>query len=224
MMPSLLYRAAQRGVYGQRHEYEQGSITDALFVFLDGRPDPESAAALEDKYTDRPCVCLTDAWKGYIQERYPDAKVYKRYMMKPACRFRIPETEMLPAGYRVSLTDEAAFAQHPFGQGTNFPSFGAFRAEGSGAVVYRGDEIVSSAGSFLSLDGETELDVSTKEAYRGKGLAGACVSRMLQDCMNRGITVHWDAQNEASRHLAEKFGFEQETAYSVYRIAKKGKR
>ena len=41
---------------------------------------------------------------------------------------------------------------------------------------------------------------------------------MLQDCMRRGITVHWDAQNEVSRHLAEKFGFEAETAYSVYWI------
>jgi hypothetical protein len=39
---------------------------------------------------------------------------------------------------------------------------------------------------------------------------------MLEDCMKRGILVHWDAQNDVSRHLAEKFGFETETEYSVY--------
>ena len=75
---------------------------------------------------------------------------------------------------------------------------------------------MSSASSFLSLDGEIELDVSTKEAHRGKELATACVARMLKNCMERGITVHWDAQNDVSRHLAEKFGFEIETGYPVY--------
>ena len=220
MIPSLLYRAAQRGLYGRRHEYEQGSITDALFVFLDGKPDPESTAALEAHFTDRPCVCLTDEWYSLIQARYPGAAVYQRYMMKPACRFRIPETAVLPEGYRLSLMDRAAFDRHPFSQAENYASYDSFRAEGSGAVIYRDGAIISSASSFLSLDGETELDVSTEEAYRGKGLAGACISRMLQDCMERGITVHWDAQNEISLHLAEKFGFVPETVYSVYWPAK----
>ena len=91
-----------------------------------------------------------------------------------------------------------------------------YQAEGSGAVVYYGVDIAAAASSFLSLNGAIELDVSTKESHRGKKLATACVARMLQDCMERGITVHWDAQNGASRHLAEKFGFEIETEYSVY--------
>ena len=75
---------------------------------------------------------------------------------------------------------------------------------------------MASASSFLSLSGEVELDVSTSESHREKKLATACVARMLRDCMQRGTTVHWDAQNEVSRHLAEKFGFEIETAYSVH--------
>ncbi len=60
-----------------------------------------------------------------------------------------------------------------------------------------------------------------KEAYRGKGLASACISFMLQECAKRGIVVHWDAQNEASLHLAEKFGFEQACTYSVYFLPKR---
>ena len=39
---------------------------------------------------------------------------------------------------------------------------------------------------------------------------------MIRDSAERGINDHRDAQNETTRHLAEKFGFEPETEYSVY--------
>lgn len=216
MAPPLLYRAARRGVFGMRRTYGQGGIADALFVFLDGEPDPEAAAALDAQYRARPWVCLTGPWEDYIRTRYPHAKIYRRSMMKPARRFLIPERRPLPAGYRLSAMDEAAFDRHPFSHGANYASYAAFRAEGAGAVVWRDGDIVASASSFLSMDGEVELDMSTKEEHRGKGLACACAARMLQDCMERGIVVHWDAQNDISRHLAAKFGFELETVYPVY--------
>ena len=221
MIPPLLYRAALQGKYGKREVFTRGSITDALFVYLDGEPEPESAAVLEERFRFRPLVCLTDAWEAHLKARYPDAKVYPRCAMKPACRFRIPEEYLLPEGYRLAMMDESAFDRHPFSHGDNYPSWTAFRAEGSGAVAYRDGEIAASASSFLSLDGEVELDISTEEGHRGKGLAGACTARMLQDCMERRITVHWDAQNDISRHLAEKFGFEPEEEYQVYWLPKK---
>ena len=117
--------------------------------------------------------------------------------------------------------DEKAFSLHPFSHGENYPDYEAFLKEGSGAVVYHNEEIVASASSFLSLEGEAELDVSTEESHRKKGLAEACVIQMLRDCMNRGITVHWDAQNEISLHMAEKYGFKLETEYSVYWLPEK---
>ena len=211
----LLYRAALQGVFGRREQYSRSSITDALFVYLDGDPEEESIGVVDSRFRNRPLVCLTKAWEEQIRARYPDAAVYRRTVMKPACRFTIPENTELPEGYRLAGMDEAAFAQHPFSHGENYPCWAAFQAEGSGAVVYHGGEIVSAASSFLSLDGEIELDVFTKESHRGKKLAAACIARMLRDCMKRGITVHWDAQNDVSRHLAERFGFEAETEYSV---------
>ena len=216
MNKPLLYQAAMQGVFGKREQFSRGSITDALFVYLDGEPEPESVARVDSRFRNRPLVCMTDAWEEHTRAQYPDAAVYRRTMMKPACRFILPENTELPEGYLLAGMDEAAFEQHPFSHGENYPGFAAFQAEGSGAVVYYGGEIVAAASSFLSLNGEIELDVSTKEAHRGKKLASACVARMLQDCMGRGITVHWDAQNDVSRHLAEKFGFEVETGYSVY--------
>jgi len=212
----LLYRAVLQGRFGKRTEFGRGSITDALFVYLDGEPEPESIAAVDTRFRNRPLVCLTEAWKAAIEERYPDAAVYRRFQMKPSDRFILPEDPEIPEGYRLAGMDESAFEQHPFSHGTNYASWADFQKEGAGAVVYCGGEIVAAASSFLSLDGELELDVSTKEEHRGKNLAAACVSRMLQDCMQRGFTVHWDAQNDISLHLALKFGFAVETEYPVY--------
>ena len=220
MNKPLLYRAALQGVFGQRSEYSRSSIKDALFVYLDGEPEPESMDMVDSRFRNRPLVCLTNAWDQRIRAQYPDAAVYRRTMMKPACRFTIPGRIDIPEGYRLSGMDEAAFERHPFSHGENYTSGSASEAEGSGAGVYHGDEIVAAASSFLSLNGEIELDVSTQESHRGKKLAAACIAWMLRDCMERSITVHWDAQNDVSLHLAEKFGFEIEIGYWVYWVPK----
>ena len=216
--PPLLYRAALLGAFGRRTEFSRGSITDALFVYLDGEPEEESVARVKSSFRNRPLVYLTGAWREQVEARFPEAAVYRRLMMKPLSRFLIPAHTEIAEGYRLAGMDEAAFSEHPFSQAGNYPSWAAFQAEGSGAVVYHGREIVAAASSFLSLYGEVELDVSVKEAHRGNKLAAACVARMLKDCRERRIVVHWDAQNDASRHLAEKFGFETETGYPVYRL------
>jgi len=221
MNKPLLYRAVQQGIFGIRELFSRGSITDALFVYLDGVPEAESIAEVFEHFRNRPLLCLTKEWEAQIKAQYPDAKIYRRTMMKPTCRFTIPDNIEIPEGYRLTGMDEAAFEQHPFSHGENYSCWADFKEEGAGAVVYFGSEIVASASSFLSMNGEIELDVSTKEAHRGKKLATVCVARMLQDCMERGITVHWDAQNDVSRYLAEKFGFEVETEYLVYWVLQK---
>ena len=215
----LLYRAAQLGIFGKQEQYSRSSITDALFVYLDGEPEAGSAARLDSHFRNRPLVCLTKGWEEHVLANYPDAAIYRRTSMQPACRFTIPDKMEIPEGYLLAGMDEAAFEQHPFSHGINYPCWAAFQAEGSGAVIYHDGEIVAAASSFLSVDKEVELDVSTREDHRGKKLAAACIAWMLQDCMKRGITVHWDAQNDVSLRLAEKFGFEIETAYSVYWLA-----
>lgn len=62
----LLYQAAQNAVYGQRYEYDTGSITDAMFVYLDGIPSAESIRTVDKDYRLRPLVCLSAAWERYI--------------------------------------------------------------------------------------------------------------------------------------------------------------
>lgn len=218
----LLYQAALQGVFGKRMEYERSSITDALFVYLDGEPEAKTIEEVAKHFQGRPLVCLTKAWKEQIETQYPDAAIYHRYLMKPADQFVIPEDVEIPKDYRITLMDEVAFKKHPFSHGVNYFSWDDFERNGIGAVVLYKGEIVASASSFISLNGEVELDVSTKESHRGKKLAEACISYMLQDCMERGLIVHWDAQNDISLHLAQKFGFELETEYLVYWIEEEG--
>lgn len=215
----LLYRAALRGVYGERRAFGRAGIADALFVYLDGEPCPEALSALEAAYLARPWVCLTPAWEAALKERYPGIQAFRRWRMAPMRRFTFPELKALPEGYEIRRMDERAFDRHPFSHGVNYPSYAAFRAEGFGAVAWKDGEIVASASSFLSMDGEVELDVSTREGHRGRGLASACVAMMLGDCMRRGVTVHWDAQNETSQRMAERFGFRVEAVYAVYWLA-----
>jgi len=68
----LLYQAALRGVFGEREQYIRSSITDALFVYLDGEPEPESIARVDSNFRNRPPV-----WNGLLtgnpakEIRYP---------------------------------------------------------------------------------------------------------------------------------------------------------
>ena len=58
--------------------------------------------------------------------------------------------------------------------------------------------------------------ISTEEMHRRRGLALHCAAEMLKECAKRGITVHWDAQNVASRNMALKLGYETGCEYTVF--------
>ena len=65
----LLYRAALQGAFGRREKFSRSSITDALFVYLDGEPEEESIGVVDSRFRNRPLVCLTKAWEELIRSR-----------------------------------------------------------------------------------------------------------------------------------------------------------
>ena len=67
MSGPLSYRAALQGTFGKREQYSLSSITDALFVYLDGKPEPESIVRVDSHFRGRPLVCLTNAWEEQIK-------------------------------------------------------------------------------------------------------------------------------------------------------------
>lgn len=62
--------------------------------------------------------------------------------------------------------------------------------------------------------GLQQVDLQKSIGERGVGIA--CASAMLLDCKARGLDVHWDAQNPASRSLAEKMGYRLDCTYQAY--------
>ena len=56
MSEPLSYRAALQGTFGKREQYSLSSITDALFVYLDGKPEPESIVRVDSHFRGRPRI------------------------------------------------------------------------------------------------------------------------------------------------------------------------
>lgn len=211
----LLLSACEAGILGALAEYPGGAFADAGFIYLRGTPRPDLFDKRMDKFKGRVIVCMSEDWEAFITENHPELVKSTRWQMTPLSQFNIPNYS-LPDGYKVARFGKSEFDAHPFYHGMRYPDWETFSHTGSGAVVYFGDEIAASCSSYISLNGEVELDISTSPDHRRKGLAMACASEMLKDCQNRGIIVHWDAQNPESKHIAEKFGYTVECEYNSY--------
>ena len=212
----LLLRSCEAGLFVKKHVYEKGSIAEALFTYLSGEPNEAFFNQLCMPKRGRHLVCLSEQWESFIRQNYPDAETYVRYQMKSADHFVFPDLDGLSSEFEVRKFGEKEFEVKPFSHGINYKSPEDFAANGAGAVVWHAGKIVSSASSFISFENEIELDFSTLEDYRRKGLANHCIHKMLKDCENRRLWVHWDAQTELSEKIAFKFGFELDQSYIVY--------
>lgn len=212
----LLLRACEAGLFGKNHVYENGSIAEALFTYLLGEPNEALINQLCAPKRGRHLVCLSEQWQSFIQQNFPDAETYVRYQMKSVNHFVFPNLDKLASEFELRKFGEKEFEAKPFSHGKDYKSAEDFAANGAGAVIWHKGKIVSSASSFISFENEIELDFSTLEDYRRKGLANHCISQMLKNCEKRGLLVHWDAQTELSRNIAFKFGFELNQNYTVY--------
>lgn len=101
---------------------------------------------------------------------------------------------------------------------SNFHSKEDFMEHGIGYVILQDDEIIAGASSYGYCQGRLEVTIETKEAYRRKGLALACASALILECLERGIYPRWDAANLNSVALAEKLGYRFKKEYTVYAI------
>ncbi|WP_027632183.1 GNAT family N-acetyltransferase [Clostridium hydrogeniformans] len=99
---------------------------------------------------------------------------------------------------------------------SNFLSKEKYLQHGVGYVVMKEEEIISGASSYSYCEGAIDISIETKEKYRGKGLATACASKVILECLDRGIYPKWDASNLASLALAKKLGYTFNKEYFAY--------
>ncbi|HSR30208.1 MAG TPA: GNAT family N-acetyltransferase [Anaerolineae bacterium] len=97
-------------------------------------------------------------------------------------------------------------------------SVDTFLNTGLGYVLVDGGEIASLCCSGFVTGNVHVIDVETEVSHRRKGYAGIVARAFVTECIEKDLQPHWDcmAENTASARLAEKLGFTQSHAYTLY--------
>ena len=201
------------------------------FCCFAGRPNAE---LVRNFPADHPSDLLlmvpqNDGWSAMIELQYaPVCEKILRYSIKKESDSFDREKlrsyiKKLPQEYRLHRIDEALFHQSKTESWSRylcsqFPSYEAYRAHGIGFMVLHGEMPVSGASSYTFYDSGIEIEVDTKCEYRNRGLALACASELILECLDRGLYPSWDAHDLRSVALAEKLGYHLDQAYVTYII------
>jgi GNAT superfamily N-acetyltransferase len=99
-----------------------------------------------------------------------------------------------------------------------FSSYEEYRGRGFGYGVIKDGVLVAGASTMTVYNEGFEVQVATKELFRGQGLALAASAALLLEGQRRGLRACWDADNEASLHIALKLGYDYMGEYSTVRL------
>lgn len=94
----------------------------------------------------------------------------------------------------------------------------AYAAQGLGVLVRSEGSFAAGAGSYAAYPGGIEVQVETREAFQGRGLATVAAAALILRGHERGLRVTWDAANPASARIAEKLGYVPRGAYTILGI------
>ncbi|TCL61049.1 GNAT acetyltransferase-like protein [Kineothrix alysoides] len=204
------------------------------FCFFAGAPDRELAANI---HVDSPSGLLllipeSPGWGVLIEETYPESfERFMRYSIKKEPEAFHKETLSgniadLPDGYSLHRIDEAIYRRllkldQLRDLCSVFSSYKAYERHGLGFVVMCEDTIVSGASSYTVYDKGIEIEVDTLPEYRRKGLAFICASRLILECLEKGLYPSWDAMNKESVTLAERLGYHLGDEYVTYIVIEK---
>jgi GNAT superfamily N-acetyltransferase len=127
----------------------------------------------------------------------------------------------LPDGWgveRIAADTVAAFAALADSLVYNFESHADFLARGVGFGVMHEGRFIAGCSSYGISSRSLEFEIQTHPDYRRRGLALATGARMIEHCLDNGLTPCWDAAHEGSALLAERLGFGKRRPYTAYRV------
>ena len=180
-------------------------------------------------------VSYGDEWEALLRERYPNAEIRDRAMMqippqgldceKIGALLRAYE-EGVHGDYVLQRIDRRLYdilrtEEWADGMVTNFDSYEEFAEHGFGYVMCDGEMPVSGCSVYSYYSTGVEIQVDTKEEYRGKGLAKTAAAAMMQECMKRNLRPSWDAANPTSQTIAGHMGFVLGTKYRAVVLPEK---
>jgi GNAT superfamily N-acetyltransferase len=195
-----------------------------VFAFFGGDPaHPAAETLIRPLSGERIIVCADGSWREAIQRAHG-----ARIETEPRVSFSSAELRLVhlrklmsntPDGFRVErlnldLARRIRAEVHPdLLLAEVFASPSDFVERGIGFCALTGGQLVCVATSAFVCDGAIEIQINTRKAYRGLGLATAVGAALLVYCLEHGIDPHWDAGDPASERVAEKLGYVTDSTY-----------
>lgn len=170
------------------------------------------------------------SWVSILEKYYPYSfKRFKRYAIKRESGVFQKNVlkgyiSAIDNGFKIDRIDEALYykvLEDRFMEDccSNFSSLKGFLNHGIGYVIVHDGVIISGASSYSYCEGYIDITIGTNEEYRRKGLALACASKLILECLEKNIYPVWDAVDLRSVALADKLGYHLDKEYEVYSIS-----
>ena len=203
------------------------------FCFLAGTPSAELVAYKPATYTKNYIIMVpeNEAWASLIENHYKDgAEKNNRFAIKKnAGNFDKEKLEQavatVPEGLELKMIDEALYnacLKENWSEDfvSNYKDYTMFKQLGLGVLMVKKDtgEIVAGASSYSTYKDGIEIEIVTREDYRKQRLAYRCASKLILECLKRGLYPSWDARTKISVALAEKLGYEYSHEYVAYEV------
>jgi GNAT superfamily N-acetyltransferase len=172
-------------------------------------------------------VPQNEEWEAVIARIWKDRadKALRYATVKNPAYFNIEKlsayADSLGNGYILRTIDEELYHQAIRESWSKdlcslFKSSRDFSERGIGIAVIHEGQLVAGASSYFVYSGGIEIEIDTKPEYRRKGLATACGSKLILECLKRGLYPSWDAYDLRSAALAEKLGYQIDRPYVVF--------
>lgn len=135
--------------------------------------------------------------------------------------------ELLPAGYALEPIGRRlypALTREDWSRDfcSQFHDEEDYVRRGLGFAVTRQGRPVCGASSYTVYHGGIEIEIGTRADCRRQGLATVCASRLILECLDRGLYPSWDAANPVSKALALKLGYRFRGEYPTIRVELNG--
>lgn len=232
---TLIWSCLQ-GIMGKIYANDLNKPTAAMamigdFTFFAGKPSIEFVSYKPVWCTQNFMIMVpqNEHWVNIITQFYGQkAKIVSRYALKKEPHiFDKGKLEKavasLPEPYTLSLIDEQLYQlckaeAWSADLVSQFPSYDHYRELGIGAVVCKGNLIVSGASSYSRYQEGIEIQIDTREEYRRRGFAYICGAKLILECLKQNLYPSWDAQNKDSLALAKKLGYHYSHTYTAIEI------
>lgn len=210
---------------------KSAQIITGDLCFFAGIPNSELVKNIPHTFPSQEIFMIpqNDAWGNLIEQEYKsDCDKFMRYAFKKELDVFDKEKlhsyiERLHPEYSIRKIDKELYNKVKTEEWSKdlcsqFPNYNDYEKFGLGFVVFHKDNIVCGASSYTVYDKGIEIEIDTKMEYRRKGLALICASKLILECLNRGLYPSWDAANRISADLAEKLGYHFEKEYTTYSV------